>query len=79
MTNGRLLATVDFGSAWKDNDYLLYENGLVVHTYDENDFAYNLRERCEVSEMTDDLKESLIEACAPEDKQLAKSLLYPEV
>ena len=78
MSENRQLAWVDLSTGLKDNSYFLYEDGLVARQYDENDFSYNLRERCEINELGDYIKSELLAACKPEDKELAKKLLYPE-
>lgn len=60
-----------------DDDYTLYEDGTIIHDFDEHRYpgGYNLKRRLSASELNEDIKSRLINVANEEDKELAKSLL----
>jgi hypothetical protein len=60
-----------------DDDYTLYEDGEVLHEYDRHRYpgGYNLKETLQADELKDSVKERLLNATKPADKDLAKELL----
>lgn len=63
-----------------DDDYTLYEDGEVLHEYDRHRYpgGYNLKETLRADELKDSVKERLLNATKPADKDLAKELLEIE-
>jgi len=58
-----------------DDDYTLYEDGRIVHEYDQSQFKFNLTRELSAAELKETVKDRLIAAASNEDKDLAKKLL----
>ena len=60
-----------------DDDYILYENGDIIHNYDKSRYpgGYNLTEKLTVEQINDEVKTRLINSAKEEDKELVKKIL----
>lgn len=58
-----------------DDDYTLYDNGEVLHSYDQNKFKTHLKETLKADTLSDDIKQRLLEAASEENRALARQLL----
>lgn len=60
-----------------DNDYTLYEDRSVLREYDKHTYegGYNLTGTYTAKELSDDVKQRLINVVSDEDLELAKQLL----
>ncbi len=60
-----------------DDDYTLYEDGTVIHDFDEHRYpgGYNLKRRLNAIDLKSDIKSRLINVTSEEDKELARTLL----
>ncbi len=60
-----------------DDDYTLYENGEILHFYDQNKYpgGYNLKRTLKVNEIDKSLKNRLYKATSEENKELVGKIL----
>ncbi len=60
-----------------DDDYILYDNGEVVHNYDKSRYpgGYNLTEQLTAEEIGIDVKERLLSSAPENNKILVKQIL----
>ena len=60
-----------------DDDYTLYDNGEVLHEYDQNRYpgGYNLKRTLTANELKDSVKQRLLEAASEENKDLVRQIL----
>lgn len=60
-----------------DDDYILYDNGEVLHEYDKHRYpgGYNLKETLKAKELKDSVKERLMNAAPKENKELVREVL----
>ena len=60
-----------------DDDYTLYENGEVLHEYDQNTYlsGLNLKKTLTIDELNEDIKQRLLEAASDSDKEHVRQIL----
>ncbi|OJW80179.1 MAG: hypothetical protein BGO69_13190 [Bacteroidetes bacterium 46-16] len=60
-----------------DDDYTLFEDGTVLHEFDKHTYpgGQNLKETLAISDLSDAIKQRLIEAASEENKQLVREIL----
>lgn len=60
-----------------DDDYTLYEDGSVMHLYDVHHYpgGYNLKEYFVGKELSQSIRERIINDTSEENKEIAKNLL----
>ncbi|MDI9857951.1 hypothetical protein [Flectobacillus roseus] len=60
-----------------DDDYTLYDDGTILHEYDKNTYpgGQNLRDSLTVAELSDEVKQRLLEAASDENKELVRKTL----
>lgn len=60
-----------------DDDYTLYDDGTVLHEYDKNIYpgGQNLKASLSVADLSDIVKQRLLEAASDEDKELVRKIL----
>lgn len=60
-----------------DDDYTLYEDGTVLHEYDKHTYpgGQNLKESLTVADLSDVVKQRLLEAASDGDKELVRQTL----
>lgn len=60
-----------------DDDYTLFESGMVLHEFDKHTYpgGQNLKEELNASQLNDEVKNRLLNATTEADKELAKKLL----
>lgn len=51
-----------------DDDYFFYEDGRIVHCYDKTQSKLNVEEVINASEIPEDKRRTMIDAC-PDDKK----------
>ena len=63
-----------------DDDYILYEDGEVVHEYDRHTYSggQNRRKSYKPEDLAQDIKNRILAAASDENKALAKKLLKIE-
>jgi len=76
MTQAKEICSVSLGKSLLDDDYTLYEDGSVMHYYDENMWKHSLAEWLKAEQLDSNIKEALFNECPKEMKDKAKSLLY---
>ncbi|QLE53755.1 hypothetical protein FD724_38580 (plasmid) [Nostoc sp. C057] len=77
MIQAKEICSVCLGTFIQDDDYTLYEDGNVMHYYDENMWKHSLSEWLKAEHLGSNIKEALFNECPEEMKGKAKSLLYP--
>lgn len=77
MTEPKEICTAYFGSSMLDDDYTLYSDGRVKHYYDRNMYSLNHEDWLEAKNLSDNIKQKLLDKCPEELKQKARELLYP--
>lgn len=60
-----------------DDDYTLYDDGTVLHEYDKHTYpgGQNLKATLTVAELSDTVKQRLLEATSEESKVLVRKIL----
>ncbi|WP_439483980.1 hypothetical protein [Cyclobacterium plantarum] len=60
-----------------DDDYTLYADGTILHEYDKNIYpgGYNLKKYLTINDISDEVKQRLLEAASNEDKELVRKTL----
>ena len=60
-----------------DDDYTLYDNGTILHEYDKHSYpgGQNLKESLTVADLSDEVKQRLLEAASDENKELVRKTL----
>jgi len=60
-----------------DDDYTLYDDGTILHEYDKHTYpgGQNLKESLTVADLSDELKQRLLEAASDGDKELVRKTL----
>jgi hypothetical protein len=60
-----------------DDDYTLFESGIILHEYDRHGApgGQNLTTKLTAKEINDEVKLRLLDSASEEDKELAKQLL----
>jgi len=60
-----------------DDDYTLYDDGTILHEYDKHTYpdGRNLKESFTVADLSDEVKQRLLEATSDEDKELVRKTL----
>lgn len=60
-----------------DDDYTLFDDGTVLHEYDRNIYpnGLNLKEELTVDELSDKVKQKLLDAAKEEDKEIVRKIL----
>ena len=60
-----------------DDDYTLYDNGVVLHEYDRSRYpgGYNLKETLSADQLGDNIKQRLLNAAPDKYKDLAREIL----
>ncbi len=60
-----------------DDDYTLFNNGEILHEYDKHTYpgGYNLSEKLSADQISNEVKERLLNAASDENKGLVKKLL----
>lgn len=57
-----------------DDDYILYDNGIIVHTYDRHIYkgGQDRTEELTAEQLSDEIKQRLLDDCAEENKVQVK-------
>jgi hypothetical protein len=76
MAESKEICSVDLGSTYRDNEYTLYEDGRVKRYYDRNQWSLNNVDWLEAQNLSDDIKQKLLDKCPEESKEKARELLY---
>jgi len=60
-----------------DDDYTLYDDGTILHEYDKHTYpgGQNLKENLTVTDLSDEIKQRLLEAASDNDKELVRKTL----
>ncbi len=60
-----------------DDDYTLYDDGTVLHEYDKHTYpgGQNLKATLTVADLSDTVKQRLLEPASDEDKELVRKTL----
>lgn len=60
-----------------DDDYTLYDDGTILHEYDKHTYpgGQNLNESLTVADLSDEVKQRLLEAASDENKELVRKTL----
>lgn len=60
-----------------DDDYTLYDDGTILHEYDKHTYpgGQNLKESLTVADLSDEVKQRLLEAALDENKELVRKTL----
>ena len=60
-----------------DDDYTLYDNGEVLHEYDKHTYpsGYNLKETFRAEELSESVKNRLLEAASDANKEKVRRVL----
>ncbi|MDF7818693.1 hypothetical protein P1X15_13840 [Runella sp. MFBS21] len=60
-----------------DDDYTLYDDGTILHEYDKHSYpgGQNLKESLTVADLSDEVKQRLLEAASDENKELVRKTL----
>ena len=60
-----------------DDDYTLFDDGTVLHEYDRSIYpnGINLKEELAIDELSDKIKQKLLDAAMAEDKEIVRKIL----
>lgn len=60
-----------------DDNYTLYDDGTILHKYDRHTYpdGKNLKESLTVADLSDELKQRLLEAAIDENKESVRKIL----
>lgn len=60
-----------------DNDYYVYDDGVIIHFYDRNQYPgnQNIEEEVTAEQVSDEIKNDLLDSAKNEDKELVKKIL----
>ncbi len=60
-----------------DDDFTLYDDGTILHEYDKHTYpgGQNLKENLTVADLSDEVKQRLLDAASDEDKELVHKTL----
>lgn len=60
-----------------DDDYTLYDDGTILHEYDKHTYpgGQNLKATLTVAELSDTVKQRLLEASSDENKEIVRKTL----
>lgn len=60
-----------------DDDYTLYDDGTILHEYDKHSYlgGQNLKESLTVADLSEEVKQRLLEAASDENKELVRKTL----
>lgn len=60
-----------------DDDYVLYDNGSIVHTYDRHTYegGSDRTEKLIAEQLSDEIKQRLLDDCVSENKAKVKTIL----
>lgn len=60
-----------------DDDYTLFDDGTVLHEYDRSIYpnGLNLKEELAIDELSDKIKQKLLDAAMAEDKEIVRKIL----
>ena len=63
-----------------DDDYTLYDDGTILHEYDKHTYpgGQNLIENLTVADLSNAVKQRLLEAASDDDKELVRKTLNLE-
>ncbi len=63
-----------------DDDYTLYSDGTILHEYDKHTYpgGQNLKESLTVTDLSDEVKQRLLDSALDEDKDLVRKKLNLE-
>ncbi|RQH50260.1 hypothetical protein D5R40_06430 [Okeania hirsuta] len=75
MSEIKEICTVYLGNSMLDDDYTLYEDGQVKRFYDRNQWSLNNEEWVEVKNLSDRIKQKLLDKCPEDYKNKARQLL----
>jgi hypothetical protein len=75
MTQQVLSYSTNTKPGYLDDDYTLYDDGSVLHEYDEHPTRSNLTRNLTVNGLRPEVKVRLYEAAKDEDKERVKQLL----
>lgn len=77
-TKGKILANFTQCKGGLDDDYILYEDGTVLHEYDRSTAPgnYNLKEYLEIKDLKDKIKEGLLLNASQELKDKVSKILW---
>lgn len=64
-----------------DDDYTLYEDGTVLHEYDKHIYpgGHNLKDSLTVNDLSDSVKQRLLDAATEENKKLVRKTLNLDI
>lgn len=69
------ICTICLGNGWLDNDFTIYDDGSIFHLYDKHETRSAIEKWMNVSDLSDSLKENLIDKC-DEQFKLQISLIF---
>ena len=60
-----------------DDDYTLYDDGTILHEFDKHTYpgGQNIKESLTVSDLSDEVKQRLLEAASDGDKESVRKIL----
>ncbi|MBI4946608.1 MAG: hypothetical protein HY840_09425 [Bacteroidetes bacterium] len=60
-----------------DDDYTLYDDGTILHEYDKHTYqgGQNLKENLTVADLSNEVKQRLLEAASDGDKESVRKIL----
>lgn len=58
-----------------DDDYFFYKDGRIVHCYDKTQSRLNLEEIISASEIPEDKRSTMIDACPDDKKEIITKIL----
>lgn len=75
MSEAKMICSVNVGRGMLDDFFTLYEDGRVHREYDKNTFSLNNQRWLVASDLSQDIKEKLLDECPKDLKEKAKILL----
>ena len=77
MEKRRIASSLSTKKGTLDDDYFLFDNGEVLHQYDNNPYPcqFNLSATLSIAQISDSVKDDFLKSASAEDLELVKSIL----
>lgn len=71
----KIIAYVNLGDGWLDNDYTIYNDGSVLHEWDQHPTKYGLTEEIRIEQISEHKLAKILAKCSEEQKAMIMALL----
>ncbi len=71
----KIICTISLGKNQLDNDYTFFEDGRILHSYDQSSFKLNIERWLKPNDIGKEIKQLLIAKCPLPNKQEISNIL----